>query len=169
MTQGARRVPHSCSCAAICLNGTWREFISKKLSKHVGKRGHAQRDGSREAIRAARYISLQVRDGTGVASGGGVARGSRRRAFRGGRITWARKLRSVGPGIVREDKRRARPDRVTRSLLRCVPATDYPITPKESRRRVSARQPSSVDSIVATATRSCHPQRGWRRRVAIFS
>src|SRR5579863_8602515 len=128
----ARRAtrPHSCTCAAICLNGRMARVYIEELSRHVGI--EVTLKGWLAAKRSTGKIHfLQVADGTGVcqcvASLADLGAESFAAADHMGQETSIEVT-----GIVREDKRAPGGFELTlKSLAILSPATDYPITPKD--------------------------------------
>ena len=128
----ARRAtrPHSCTCAAICLNGRMARVYIEELSRHVGDEVTLKcwLAGKRSS---GKIHFIQVRDGTGVcqcvASLADLGAESFAAADHMGQETSLEVT-----GVVREDKRAPGGFELTmKSIEIKSPATDYPITNKE--------------------------------------
>src|SRR5579862_6252885 len=122
--------PHSCSCAAICLNGRMARVYIEQLSHHVGH--EVTLKGWLAGKRSSGKIHfLQVRDGTGVcqcvASLGDLHADRFAAAAHMGQETSLEVT-----GVVREDKRAPGGYELTLQSVEIVSAaSEYPITPKE--------------------------------------
>src|ERR1700724_2117357 len=122
--------PHSCSCAAICLNGHMARVYIEELSKHVGS--DVTLKGWLAGKRSSGKIHfIQVRDGTGVCQCvASLADLGAERFAAADHMGQETSLEVTG--VVREDKRAPGGFELTMKSLEIVsPATDYPITPKD--------------------------------------